>query len=118
MAKGDYGVMTFSLIGGPGFNAVKPMEGGITQNGTYSLDPAKKRLVVTGGTILRGYKPAKNGITGVNWDYYEIISLTANTLRLGVYRNKDVDGEGNALLVYNFISKDYSDSYVPPVTAK
>lgn len=118
MAKGDYGVMTFSLVGGPYFNAVKPMEGGITQNGTYSLNLAKKRLTITGGTILRGYKPAKNGILGINWTYYEIITLTANTLRLGVYRDKDVDGEGNALLVYNFISKDYSDTYVAPVTTK
>lgn len=118
MAKGDYGVMTFSLMGGPYFTAVKPMEGGINQSGTYSLNLAKKRLIITGGTILRGYKPAKNGISGINWTYYEIISLTANTMRLGVYRDKDVDGEGNALLVYNFISTDYSDSYVPPVTAK
>jgi hypothetical protein len=118
MAKGDYGVMTFSLVGGPYFNAVKPMEGNITQSGTYSLNLAKKRLTITGGTILRGYKPAKNGISGINWTYYEIIALTANTMRLGVYRDKDVDGEGNALLVYNFISKDYSDTYVAPVTAK
>lgn len=27
-------------------------------------------------------------------------------MRLGVYRDKDVDGAGNALLVYNFISKE------------
>lgn len=118
MARGDYGVMTFSLIGGPYFTAVKPKEGGVTETGTYALNLAKKRLTITGGTILRGYKPAKNGISGINWNYYEIIALTENTLRLGVYRDKDVDGEGNALLVYNFISKAYSDNYVPPVTAK
>lgn len=116
MARGDYGVMTFSLMGGPYFNAVKPMEGNIVQNGTYIIDLVKKRLTITGGTILRGYKPAKNGISGINWSYYEIIALDANTLRLGVYRDHDVDGEGNALLVYNFISKDYSDHYVAPAT--
>jgi len=106
MAKGDYGVMTFGLVGGPGFKAVKPMEGNITQTGSWSLNLLKKRLTITGGTILRGYKPANNGISGINWSYYEIISLTATTMRLGVYRDKDVDGEGNALLVYNFISKE------------
>ena len=116
MAKGDYGVMTFNLINGPYFNAVKPMEGNAVQNGTYMIDLAKKRLTITGGTILRGYKPAKNGISGINWNYYEIISLDANTMRLGVYRDHDVDGEGNALLVYNFISKEYSDHYVAPAT--
>jgi len=115
MAKGDYGVMTFSLAGGPEFKAVKAMEGNITQSGSYALNLLKKRLTITGGTILRGYKPAKNGISGINWSYYEIISLTATTMRLGVYRDKDVDGEGNALLVYNFISKEFSDNYVPPV---
>jgi hypothetical protein len=52
----------------------------------------------------------------MNWSYYEIISLTATTMRLGVYRDKDVDGEGNALLVYNFISKEFSDNYAPPVS--
>lgn len=118
MAKGDYGIMTFSLVGGPYFVATKPMEGSITQSGTYSLNLAKKRLTITGGTILRGYKPAKNGISGINWTYYEILSLTPTSMRLGVYRDKDVDGEGNALLVYNFISKDYSDSYVPPAASK
>ena len=116
MAKGDYGVMTFGLVGGPSFSAVKPMEGGVVQNGSYSLNLAKKRLTITGGSILRGYKPAKNGISGINWTFYEIISLTANTMRLGVYRDKDVDGEGNALLVYNFISKEYSDNWVPPAS--
>jgi len=117
MAKGDYGTMTFGLVGGPAFRAVKPMEGGVTQTGSYSLNLAKKRLTITGGTILRGYKPAKNGISGINWSYYEIIALTANTMRLGVYRDKDVDGEGNALLVFNFIIKEYSDHYVPPLSA-
>jgi hypothetical protein len=116
MARGDYGLMTFGLLGGPGFKAVKPMEGNITQSGSYSLNLPKKRLTITGGTILRGYKPAKNGISGINWSYYEIISLTSTTMSLGVYRDKDVDGEGNALLVYNFISKEFSDNYVPPVT--
>jgi len=117
MARVDYGVMTFSLTGGPYFKAVKPMEGGVTQTGTYSLNLSKKRLVINGGSILRGYKPAKNGISGVNWTFYEIISLNATSMQLGVYRDKDVDGEGNALLVYNFISKEYSDNYVAPYRA-
>jgi hypothetical protein len=34
MDRGDYGVMTFSLIGGPAFKAQKPMEGNITQGGS------------------------------------------------------------------------------------
>ena len=68
MAQGDYGVMTFNLKGGPYFQATKPMEGGVVQNGTYFLDINAKRLTINNASILRGYKPAKNGLTGIsNW---------------------------------------------------
>src|SRR5690606_9317424 len=111
MARGDYGEMTFSLITGPDFRNIKRMENNVQEKGTYMLNIADKTLTINGGTILRGYKPAKNGITGIsNWTTYEILALDENTLRLGVYRDKDVDGEGLALLVYNFIAKDFAES--------
>ncbi|MCC9137587.1 hypothetical protein ACFSKU_09565 [Pontibacter silvestris] len=114
MAEGDYGVMTFNLIGGPNFSATKPMEGGITQTGTYSLNVNEKTLTINDASILRGYKPSKNGISGISdWTNYTVLALDENILRLGVIRDKDVDGEGPAMLVYNFISKEYSDNWVP-----
>lgn len=117
MAAGDYGSMTFSLKGGPFFRNEKLIEGGLKENGTFSLDLAAKTLTLNGATILRSYKPDKNGITGIsNWSKYNIIELTENSLRLGVLRDKDVDGEGPAILVYNFISKAYSDNWVPVET--
>jgi hypothetical protein len=117
MAQGDYGVMTFGLKGTASFKAVKPMENGITQNGTYYLNTTTKKLTVNNGSILRGYKPAKNGITGIsNWTNYTVLSLDENTMQLGVIRDKDVDGEGQAMIVYNFITKAFKESYVPPVT--
>lgn len=117
MAQGDYGIMTFGLKGSASFKAVKPMENNITQNGTYFLNVAAKTLTINNASILRGYKPAKNGITGIsNWTTYKILSLDENTMQLGVLRDKDVDGEGPAMIVYNFLSKDFSDNYVPPVT--
>jgi hypothetical protein len=116
MAEGDYGVMTFNLKGGPFFSAVKPMEGGIEEEGTYFLNVNSNRLTINNASILRGYKPDKNGITGISdWMNYDVIALDENTLRLGVLRDRDVDGEGPAILVYNFISKEYSDNYVPEV---
>jgi len=106
MAKGDYGVMTFGLKGTATFKAVKPMENGIIQNGTFFLNVNSKMLTINSGSILRGYKPAKNGITGIsNWTNYKILSLDENTLQLGVIRDKDVDGEGQAMLSFNFIAK-------------
>jgi hypothetical protein len=117
MTAGDYGVMTFGLKGTASFKAVKPMENNITQNGSYYLNVAGKTLTITNGSILRGYKPAKNGLTGIsNWSTYKVLSLDENTMQLGVIRDKDVDGEGPAMLVYNFITKEFKDNYVPPVT--
>jgi hypothetical protein len=117
MAQGDYGAMTFGLKGTAAFKAVKPMENNITQNGSYYLNVATKMLSITNGTILRGYKPTKNGLTGIsNWSSYKVLSLDENTMQLGVIRDKDVDGEGPAMIVYNFITKDFKANYVPPVT--
>lgn len=117
MTRGDYGVMTFGLKGTAAFQAVKPMEGGVTQSGSYFLNVAGKTLTINNASILRGYKPAKNGLTGIsNWITYKILSLDENSMQLGVIRDKDVDGEGQAMLVYNFLSKQFSDNYVPPVT--
>ncbi|WP_257667236.1 hypothetical protein [Parapedobacter tibetensis] len=114
MDEGDYGVMTFSLKGGPFFHAIKPMEGGIEQNGTYYLDINSKMLTINGASILRGYKPESNGLTGIsNWTNYRVLALDEDILRLGVIRDRDVDGEGLAMLVYNFISKEYADNWVP-----
>ncbi|MFT2009954.1 hypothetical protein ACMA1I_14855 [Pontibacter sp. 13R65] len=114
MAAGDYGVMTFSLKGSPSFKAVKPMEGGITQNGTYFLNVSTKRLTINNASILRGYKPSRNGLTGIsNWTNYVVLSLDENSMQLGVIRDRDVDGEGVAMISYNFISKEYSDNWVP-----
>jgi hypothetical protein len=117
MAAGDYGVMTLGLKGTASFKAVKPMENNITQTGTYYLNVAGKTLTINNASILRGYKPAKNGITGIsNWTSYKVLSLDENTMQLGVIRDRDVDGEGPAMLVYQFITKEFKESYVPPVT--
>lgn len=106
MAQGDYGVMTFGLINTLAFTAVKPMEGGITQTGTYFLNDKTHMLTINNASILRGYKPAKNGITGIsNWTNYTILSLTESKMQLGVFRDNDVDGESKCMLVYNFIVK-------------
>lgn len=117
MSSGDYGSMTFSLKTTAAFKAVKPMESGITQNGTYSLNVNAKVLTINNASILRGYKNQKNGLRGIsNWTTYTILSLDENTMQLGVIRDADVDGEGKAMLVYNFVTKAFIDNYVAPET--
>lgn len=114
MPDGDYGVMTFSLQGGPFFHAEKPMEGGIEEEGTYFLDADAKILTINDASILRGYKGDNAGIAGISdWSNYRLFSLDENTMQLGVIRDQDIDGEGPAQLVYNFVSKEYSDNWEP-----
>jgi hypothetical protein len=114
MPDGDYGIMTFNLINGSYFSATKPMEGGIEQDGTFFLDINSKMLTINDASILRGYKGNNAGIAGVsNWTNYTVFTLTEDYMQLGVIRDQDIDGEPPAMLVYNFISKEYNDNWVP-----
>jgi hypothetical protein len=116
MSAGDYGVMTFDLKQGANYHAVKLQEGPQKEeNSTFALNTSTMTLTIHGdATILRSYKPAKNGMTGISdWQNYVVFSLTEDVMQLGVLRDKDVDGEGPILITYNFLSKEYSDNWVP-----
>ena len=108
-AKGDYGTMTFSLDGGPFMTTnhlMIPSYG--KESGTYFLDANAKTLTTTNATILHTNE-YENCVE--NWKSMKIMTLTENTLQIGVLRKGSCDGA--ATLVYNFISKDYSDHWVP-----
>lgn len=112
-AKGDYGTMTFSLNGGPFLTTnhlMMPSYG--QESGTYFLDTNAKTLNTTNATILHTNE-YENCVD--NWKSMKIISITENTLQLGVLRKGSCDGA--ATLVYNFISKEYSDNWVPKAAA-
>ena len=108
-AQGDYGSMTFSLDGGPFLTTNHKMLPGYGQeSGTYFLDAAAKTLSTSNATILH---PSENENCVVDWKSMKIMSITENTLQLGVLRKASCDGP--ATLVFNFISKEYSDNWVP-----
>ncbi|MBF4472977.1 hypothetical protein [Flavobacterium sp. HJJ] len=112
-AKGDYGTMTFSLNGGPFLTTdhkMSPSYG--KESGTYFLDADKKIITTSGATILHSNE-YENCVD--NWKSMKIMSITANTLQVGVLRKGSCDGA--ATLVYNFISKEYSDNWVPTAVA-
>ncbi|MBK0369418.1 hypothetical protein [Flavobacterium agrisoli] len=110
MPQGDYGSMTFSLSGGALITTDHKMLGK-KESGTYFLDTTNKTITLTGATIL--HDAGKDGCAS-NWSTnLKILSLTENTMQIGVVRDKC---ETPALLVYNFISKDYSDNWVPSDT--
>ena len=109
MADGDYGTMTFSLKGGPfvTVNHLKlPARG--TENGTYYLDKDAKTLTMTGATPL--HDSGRDGCVA-QWGKIKLMSLTENAMQLAVLRTSC---DGPCLLVYNFVTKEYSDNYVPP----
>ncbi|TRZ42292.1 hypothetical protein [Robertkochia solimangrovi] len=112
MPAADYGSITFSLQGGPFVTSEHlTIPGRGTENGTYFLDADAKTLTMTDATILH---PVGIESCVDNWANMRIFSLTEESLQLGVLRKGSCDGA--AYLVYNFISKEYSDTWVPEET--
>ncbi len=109
MDAADFGTMTFSLDGGPFLDVdhlTIPTLG--TESGSYYLDPDSHTLTTTDASIL--HDSGRDACVD-NWGDITIFSLTEETMQLGVLRRDDCDGA--CLLVYNFISQEYSDNWVP-----
>ena len=108
--KGDHGIMIFSLKGGAyvTVNHKLYQELGI-QNGTFDFNVKKKTIKFTNAIPLI----IKNSWCLNDLDFsseMKIVSLTENTLQIGV-KNKTK----NEYMIFNYISKEYSDNWVPPV---
>ncbi|MBK5721140.1 hypothetical protein JGH11_09695 [Dysgonomonas sp. Marseille-P4677] len=102
----DYGSITFGAITGHTLVANKVAEK-VEQNGSYWFDVDNHTLTTAKATILRDV----NRIPIVSkWEQMKVMSLTENSMQLGVLRDSDPN-EGPCLLVYNFVSKDYYDSH-------
>lgn len=109
MEAGDYGTMTFSLSGGATINVDHLMLGRV-ENGTYFLDTDAKTMKMTDAGPL--HDAIRDGQV-VDWGALKLMSLTENTMQLAALRDEALSGEGPTLLTYNFISKEYSDNWVP-----
>lgn len=104
--KADYGSMTFNLKGGP-FVTVdqKATSNAGVSNGTFYLDKDAKTISFSGVTPLnQGYDQVY--IKG------RIISLTDNTMQIAFKHPTKAEQE-----IFNYISKQYSDNWVPPPPA-
>jgi len=104
----DYGEMTFDLIDGAHVKVVDNNTGETT-NGTYVMDTEKHTLSLAGVNML--HDPGRTDIV-TDWHNIRILSLTENTMQLGVIRDNDPN-EGNCLLVYNFVEKSARENYDP-----
>ncbi|MDR7209542.1 hypothetical protein [Flavobacterium piscis] len=105
-AAGDYGSMTFSLDGGPfvTVNHALTTTRGI-ENGTYFLDATNHALTMTNAAILQSASAASDV---ADWSNYKIINLTEDAMQIAV-RHKSKE----EFMIFNFISKEYSDNWVP-----
>ena len=111
MNAADFGSMTFSLKGSASITVNhKTIANRGTETGNYMLNTDNHTLTVQDAAIL--HDSNRDGVV-INWGDIKIMSLTENTMQLAVLRDPALSGEGACLLVYNFISKDYFDSWVP-----
>lgn len=110
--------MTFKLDGGAFVNILNTYTDGEaaaqkTESGTFMLDVDAKTLSFTDCTLMHT----------VGWDHMtttsgwskglKILTLTENFLQVAVLRDKDTSGEDPWWLVWNYVSKDWADNYVP-----
>lgn len=108
-AQGDYGTMIFSLDGGPFLTTdhlMMPSYG--QESGTYFLDVDTKMLTTSNATILH---TNENDACVDDWRTMKVFSITEDSMQLGVLRKDSCDGA--ATLVFNYITKEYSDNWVP-----
>lgn len=103
---GDYGTMTFNLKGGP-FVTVDhkmiPAKG--VQSGTYFLDANARTLAMTDAEVLQN-SWAVNDVESFTTGYF--ISLTEDAMQIA-YPHKTKE----EFMIFNYISKEYSDNWVP-----
>jgi len=105
MALGDWGTMTFDLIGGPFVSVeqkIAGVDGAGTFNGTYFMD------VNTLTLSFSGVSPLNNSSTDNDFSKAAIIELSENGLALAFQSNSNPQ-----YTVFNYVSKDYFDNYVP-----
>ncbi len=103
--KANLGSMTFSLIGGPYITVVQKAlgSGNGTFNGTYTLDPSALTITYTDVT------PLNVGRTDQIYSKATVVSMTDTTMQLALHNSGSAEFE-----IYNFISKEYGDNWVPP----
>lgn len=111
MSAANFGSMTFDLKGAANVKVIhNTIASRGTEIGTYLLDAEAKTLRITDASPL--HDSNRDGVV-IDWGNIKILSLTKDNMQLAVLRDPVLSGEGACLLVYNYISKDYFDNWVP-----
>ena len=104
----DFGYMEFDLKGNSNVTVVMN-DLNRTMTGTYMIDPDNHTLTLTDAELLHD---AANDGQVASWSgAMKILSLTENTMQIGVERISDP-----CLLSFNFISEDYFNNWTPDNT--
>lgn len=99
--------MTFNLKGGANVTVFNSSSGE-TQTGTFMLNTDSHTITFTDCDLL--HTPGWTDRTA-NWRRdLQLLELDENHLRIGVMRD---NSEGPWWLIWNFVSKEYADNYVP-----
>lgn len=108
--KEDHGFMTFNLKGGPFLITDHKGIGGVnTESGTYYFDVNTLTITTTNATVLGvAFTPTD----AANLYSLKVLTLTENTMQLAVKHKSKPEYQ-----VLNYISKQYSDNWVPPPPA-
>jgi len=103
VSAGNYGTMTFDLIGDANFTADNKMFPDLSGTGKFMLYSATKELQTIGAQVL--HDKAQGGQVA-NWNAKMLIkTLTDSTMQL--IAKKDP----NNWLIYNYITKEYYDTH-------
>ena len=104
----DFGYMEFDLKGNSNVTVVMN-DLSRTMTGTYMIDPDNHTLTLTDAELLHD---AANDGKVASWSgTMKILSMTENTMQIGVERINDP-----CLLSFNFISEDYFNNWTPDNT--
>lgn len=103
VSAGDYGTMTFDLIGNANFSSDNKMFPDLSGTGTFMLYTNTNELQTIGAQVL--HDKAQGGQVA-NWNAKMLIkTLTDSTMQL--IAKKDA----NNWLIYNYITKHYYDTH-------
>ena len=117
MAAGDNPIwessITFNLINGANVQVDDRSTGGVGEkNGSFMLNTDAHTITFTDVDLL--HTAGWSNMTS-NWKKdLKILTMTENQLRIGILREKDTSGEDPWWIVWNFVNKEYADSYEAP----
>jgi hypothetical protein len=103
VSAGDYGTMTFDLIGDAHFSSTNKMFPDLSGTGKFMLYPATNQLATFGAQVI--HDKAQGGNVANWFAKMTIKSLDADHMQLIAVK------DANNWLIYNYISLDYYNSH-------